>query len=161
MGKSRESNRSSLSESTVEVQPELPKPNFRADLFPTFTSDQVLPACGPKSRLGTVPPGAGQPGLLTPRLSCGPIIVCQLNKASLGHEPSPGVQRVITSIPSPIPTLNIVSPRVRGEEHPPVLSVDRSSPKTLGNSWVGTWNKDAFAKTPSKWATGSDRARKS
>src|SRR6516225_658256 len=40
-------------------------------------------------------------------------------------------------------------------------NVAESSAKTLGNSWLGTWNSDAFAKMPSKRLSGNFIARKS
>jgi hypothetical protein len=33
--------------------------------------------------------------------------------------------------------------------------VSESPAKTLGNSWLGTWNSDAFAKMPSKRLSGN------
>ena len=41
------------------------------------------------------------------------------------------------------------------------FKVLNSSSKTFGNSWLGTWNSEAFAKTPSKRLSGNCIARKS
>jgi hypothetical protein len=41
------------------------------------------------------------------------------------------------------------------------FNVLSSSSRTFGISWLGTWNSEAFAKTPSKRLSGNCIARKS
>src|SRR5271165_544292 len=58
--------------------------------------------------------------------------------ASLFHVPSQELLRVLTG-----------------------LKVPQRPVKTLSNSWLGTWNSEAFAKMPSKRLSGNSIARKS
>ena len=41
------------------------------------------------------------------------------------------------------------------------FNVWNSSSRTLGNSWLGTWNSEAFAKMPSNRLSGNIIAKKS
>ena len=84
-----------------------------------------------------------------------------LREPSRGDVIAPGVVIEEAGIAITAQALLVVSLGFEQKSAPRTRKVSESSAKTLGNSWLGTWNNDAFAKMPSKRLSGNFIARKS
>src|SRR6516165_9835842 len=98
-------------------------------------------ACGAAIPAGVVMPHLQEPG-------CGDII-------------APGVVIEEAAITITAEASSLFPRGFEQKSTPRDRKVAESSAKTLGNSWLGTWNSDAFAKMPSKRLSGNFIARKS
>jgi hypothetical protein len=87
--------------------------------------------------------------------------MAHLHEAGRSDVIAPGVEIEEAGIAIVAQALLVVPLGFEENSTPRGFNVLNSSSRTLGNSWLGTWNKDAFAKMPSKRLSGNCNARKS
>src|SRR5271169_4314293 len=124
----------------------------------------MIPMC----IVGTAPPGGlafapdgREPPLLVARQSRRAVVMPHLEEPGRGDVIAPCVVIEEAAIAVTAQALLVVPPRFEENIAPRGFNVLNRSSRTLGNSWLGTRNSDAFAKMPSKRFSGNFIARKS
>ena len=96
-----------------------------------------------------------------PRQSWRAVVMLHLLEAGRGDVIAPSIQIEEASVAIVGKALLVFPLGFEENSTPRGFNVWNSSSRTLGNSWLGTWNSEAFAKMPSNRLSGNCIARKS
>ena len=83
-----------------------------------------------------------------PRQSWRAVVMANLLEAGRGDVIAPSVEIEEAGVAIVAQALLVIPPRIEENSTPRGFNVLNSSSRTLGNSWLGTWNSEAFEKTP-------------
>src|SRR5271154_4045165 len=144
---------------TSAVQPRHPRP---IPLFIDAERQLVIAKRLPEvlAYLGFAPNGR-EPGLPGSRQARWAVVMADLYETGCGDVIAPGVEIEEAGIAIVAKPSSLFPLGFEENSTPRGFNALNSSSRTRGNSWLGTWNRDALAKTPSKRLSGNCIARKS